>query len=90
MDTEATAQRPPLSNITKAAYAFGSVAFGLKAVALGAVMLFYNQVMGLSAIWVSSGIGAALIIDAVIDPMIGQISDMWRSRWGRRHPSSST
>ena len=86
MDTEATAQRPPLSNITKAAYAFGSVAFGLKAVALGAVMLFYNQVMGLSAIWVSSGIGAALIIDAVIDPMIGQISDMWRSRWGRRHP----
>ena len=40
----------------------------------------------LPVVWVSSGIGVALIIDAIVDPMIGQISDMWRSKWGRRHP----
>jgi Na+/melibiose symporter-like transporter len=64
----------------------GSVAYGLKGTALGVVMLFYNQVMGLPVTWVSIGIGIALIVDAIVDPMIGQISDMWRSKWGRRHP----
>src|SRR3546814_13186243 len=28
----------------------------------------------------------ALIIDAFLDPIIGQVSDNWRSKWGRRHP----
>ena len=25
-------------------------------------------------------------LDAVMDPLIGQVSDNFRSRWGRRHP----
>jgi Na+/melibiose symporter-like transporter len=28
----------------------------------------------------------ALIVDSVSDPLIGAMSDGWRSRWGRRHP----
>ncbi|OXE37615.1 MAG: hypothetical protein CGW95_00585 [Phenylobacterium zucineum] len=72
--------------LTKISYSIGSIAFGLKAVAIGVVMLFYNQVLGLPAVWVSMAIGAALIVDAVASPVIGQLSDMWRSRWGRRHP----
>lgn len=28
----------------------------------------------------------AITADAITDPMIGQISDRWHSRWGRRHP----
>ena len=28
----------------------------------------------------------ALVADALLDPVIGQVSDNWRSRWGRRHP----
>jgi len=71
---------------TKLAYSIGSIAFGLKAVAIGVVMLFYNQVLGLPAVWVSMAIGAALIVDAIASPVIGQLSDTWRSRWGRRHP----
>jgi Na+/melibiose symporter-like transporter len=78
--------RPPLSLMSKFSYAIGSVAFGLKAVAIGVVMLFYNQVMGLPAGWVSVALGIALIVDAFVSPLIGQISDMWRSKWGRRHP----
>jgi GPH family glycoside/pentoside/hexuronide:cation symporter len=74
------------SAISKVSYAIGAIAFGLKSVALGVVMLFYNQVMGLPAAWVSTVIGIALIVDAVVDPVIGQYSDTCRSRWGRRHP----
>jgi len=80
------ATRPPLSAFSKLAYSVGSIAFGLKAVAMGLLMLFYNQVMGLPAGWVSMGIGLALILDAIVGPVIGQVSDMWRSGWGRRHP----
>ena len=48
--TDASAPtRPPLSAWSKFAYSIGSVAFGLKAVAIGLVMLFYNQVIGLPA-----------------------------------------
>jgi Na+/melibiose symporter-like transporter len=78
--------RPPLSACSKLAYSVGSIAFGLKAVAMGLLMLFYNQVVGLPAGWVSMGIGLALILDAGVGPIIGQVSDMWRSPWGRRHP----
>lgn len=75
-----------VSAVTKAAYALSSIAFGLKTAALGVVMLFYNQVMGLPATWVSFAIGLALIVDAMASPLIGQASDTWRSAWGRRHP----
>jgi len=84
-DTD-TAIRPPLSFASKFSYSVGSAAYGLKGVALGAVMLYYNQVLGLPVIWVSQGIGVALIVDAIASPVVGQISDMWRSSWGRRHP----
>jgi len=75
-----------ISRVSKYSYAFGAVAFGLKGVALAQLMLFYNQVLGLPASWVSIVIGIALIVDAIVDPVIGQISDTWRSKWGRRHP----
>ena len=28
----------------------------------------------------------ALMFDSLLDPIMGQVSDNWRSRWGRRHP----
>ena len=34
----------------------------------------------------SFGIFVALLVDAIVDPWIGYISDHWHSRWGRRHP----
>ena len=84
MSYQAVSSRLPLR--TRLAYASGSAAFGLKAVAISIVMLFYNQVLGLPSVQVSVAIGFALIIDAVMSPIIGQMSDMWHSRWGRRHP----
>ena len=49
-------------------------------------MLFYNQVLGISAVLAGTAFLIASIVDAVSDPLIGAISDRFRSRWGRRHP----
>jgi GPH family glycoside/pentoside/hexuronide:cation symporter len=43
-------------------------------------------VVGLSASLVAGAILLALVADSLLDPMIGQVSDGLRSRWGRRHP----
>ncbi len=72
---------------TKLFYGFGSVAFGVKDNGFSyLLLLFYNQVMGLPATLVGLALMIALVFDAVIDPVIGQISDNLRSPWGRRHP----
>ncbi|MBS0361528.1 MAG: MFS transporter [Proteobacteria bacterium] len=72
---------------TKLIYGFGTVAFGTKDNGFSTFLLiFYNQVVGLPAATVGLAIMVALVTDAFLDPIVGQISDNWRSRWGRRHP----
>jgi Na+/melibiose symporter-like transporter len=71
----------------KVAYGFGSVAFGVKSNGFDYFFLiFYSQVMGVSAYLVSLALMIALMVDALSDPVIGYLSDNTRSRWGRRHP----
>jgi GPH family glycoside/pentoside/hexuronide:cation symporter len=80
-------KRPRLGLPTKLAYGLGSVAFGVKDAGFQTfLLLFYNQLIGLPSEWVSGAIALALIVDACVDPIVGQVSDHWRSRWGRRHP----
>jgi GPH family glycoside/pentoside/hexuronide:cation symporter len=72
---------------TKLAYGFGSVAYGVKNNGFDYfLLLFYSQVVGLDARLVGIAITAALVIDAISDPLVGYWSDNLRSRWGRRHP----
>lgn len=72
---------------TRLLYGSGMIAFGVKDHGFSALlMLFYNQVIGLPAAWVGSAIMIAMIADALLDPLLGQMSDNFRSRWGRRHP----
>ena len=69
------------------AYGFGAVAYGVKDAGFGTfLLLFYNQAVGLPSATVGLVIGAALLIDAFVDPAVGFASDRTRSRWGRRHP----
>ena len=78
---------PPLGFGTKLFYAVGSTATNLKLRALSTfLVIFYNQVVGLPPQMVGSILAIALIFDAVLDPLLGQFSDNFRSRWGRRHP----
>ena len=79
------ATRLPLT--TKLVYGVGTVAFGIKDNGFNALlMIYYNQVVGLPAAWVGAAIMIAMVLDAVVDPLVGQWSDSLRSRWGRRHP----
>lgn len=72
---------------TKLSFGFGSLAFGIKDQGFNTLlMLYYNQVIGLSAAYVGTAILIATLLDAVLDPLIGQASDHWRSKLGRRHP----
>ena len=81
------AEAPRLGLGTKAVYGFGSIAFGIKDGGFTVFLLFfYNQVLGLSATLVGLAIAIAILVDAVADPIIGEVSDNWRSRIGRRHP----
>lgn len=84
---QADGAQPPAGLGTKVVYGLGSVAFGTKDFGFSTFLLiFYSQVLGLPATLVSFAIMVALVSDAIFDPIIGQISDNWRSRLGRRHP----
>lgn len=72
---------------TKIFYAIGAIAYGIKENGFTVfLLLYYNQVVGLSASLVGTVIGFALIFDAMIDPLIGVLSDRTHTGWGRRHP----
>ncbi len=71
---------------TRLAYGFGAAAYGAKLQLFGLLLLFYNQLMGLPAATVSFVLAVSVVIDAVWDPIVGQLSDNTRSRLGRRHP----
>lgn len=73
--------------LVRLAYGFGAVAYGAKDNGFSYLLLFYyDQVLGLPGTWAGAALLLALLFDAVSDPVVGVLSDNWRSRWGRRHP----
>lgn len=86
-DAPTLGPRPRVGLGTKMLYGLGSVAFGIKDNGYRVfLLLFYNQVVGLKPLTVTMAIMIALFIDCLIDPIVGEMSDNWKSRWGRRHP----
>ena len=76
-----------VSLTSKLSYGIGQAAEGIKNNAFSLFLLFYYvQVHGLSASLAGVALFIALCFDAVSDPVVGYLSDSWRSRWGRRHP----
>lgn len=71
----------------KLAFGVGEMSEGIKNGAMASFLMFYySQVLGMSPAVAASAVGTAVIIDGLDDPVIGSISDHWKSRWGRRHP----
>jgi len=73
--------------ITKLSYGIGQLSDGVKQASFSTFLFFYyNQVLGLSGSLAGMAALLALMVDAITDPMVGQFSDRFHSRWGRRHP----
>ena len=73
--------------ITKLSYGVGQLSDGVKQASFSTFLFFYyNQVVGLSGSLAGMAALSALMVDAITDPMVGQLSDRFSSRWGRRHP----
>jgi Na+/melibiose symporter-like transporter len=49
-------------------------------------LLFYNQVLGMDAFFVSIALAIAIVFDAITDPLAASFSDNLKTRSGRRHP----
>ncbi len=71
---------------TKLAFSAGSLEEAIVGAAGIATMLFYNQVLGLSASLCGVVFLIASVVDGISDPIVGAFSDQFKSRWGRRHP----
>ncbi|MEL6415731.1 MAG: MFS transporter [Pseudomonadota bacterium] len=85
-DTATAAPHTP-GLLTRIAYGIGGAAGGIKNNGFDYVLLlFYSQVLGLSAVMVAAALWIALIFDAVSDPVVGYWSDNLKSKYGRRHP----
>lgn len=71
----------------KLGHGFGSVVYGVKDNGFSTLlMLFYNQALGLDAGMIGLILLIALLLDALIDPIVGYGSDKTHTRWGQRHP----
>ena len=86
-ENTSSAQVERLSLGTKLAFGSGAISEAVYHTLFNTfITIFYNQVIGLSNTLIGAAIMLALIGDAITDPVVGVMSDRWRSRHGRRHP----
>ena len=73
------ARKPSL--LTRIAYGIGGAASGVKNNGFEYfLLLYYSQVLGISASLVAGALFLALVVDAVSDPVVGYWSDNVRTR----------
>ncbi|MEE8399795.1 MAG: MFS transporter [Desulfobacterales bacterium] len=78
---------PAITTKIRWLYGLGAAAFGVKDNGFSYfLMIYYNQVLGMTASLAGLAILIAMIFDAISDPLVGWWSDNTHSRWGRRHP----
>jgi glycoside/pentoside/hexuronide:cation symporter, GPH family len=76
-----------LSVRTMIAFGLGQGGESLRTLGASTFLLFYyQQIIGLSGSLTALALSLSLIVDALIDPVVGALSDRTHTRWGRRHP----
>jgi GPH family glycoside/pentoside/hexuronide:cation symporter len=83
----APARGAPLSFCDKALFATGDVVDGTINFGIGVFIFYYlTAVCGLPGVLAGALLAVSTISDAIVDPLIGSISDNTRTRYGRRLP----
>lgn len=80
----AAEDRIPFSR--KIAYGLGAFVNNMLAAAVGGMLIILNLGFGMNPALVGLMSAIPRAVDAVIDPVMGFVSDMTHSRWGRRRP----
>ena len=86
MAEASTNRRRKLSIRTKVLFASGALQEAVVTAGGIATVLFYNQLLGVSPALVGTAFLIASVFDALSDPLVGAVTDRFRSKWGRRHP----
>ncbi|HLK26356.1 MAG TPA: MFS transporter [Caulobacteraceae bacterium] len=79
-------ERPALGLTTKLLYGVGAMGGSVKGRLSQFLLFFYQVLNGVPPLWISAALSVSLLIDALWDPVVGQLSDNTRTPWGRRHP----
>ncbi len=75
-----------ISFFQKVVYGLGSLCNNLLAAALGCMSIVLNLGLGMDPAWIGTIMSASRFTDALVDPVMGYVSDHTRSKWGRRRP----
>jgi Na+/melibiose symporter-like transporter len=76
----------PVGVFVKVVYGVGAVSDSIKTFSFTTFMLFYyTTVLGLPGSLLGTAMAVGLLWDAVVDPLIGHLSDRAKIRFGRRH-----
>ncbi len=79
--------RAPVGRIQMALYGLVNLPTSIVGLPIALyIPAFYSQNLGLSLAAVGALIALSRITDVVTDPLIGIVSDRWRTRFGRRKP----
>lgn len=84
-DRKSTLNRASLARIFGYGLGEGATSITMNGISNFA-MLYYTQVLGLSAAYAGIALSVTTFFDAITDPVMGHITDNTRSRFGRRHP----
>ncbi len=86
-EPEPEGEREKLSLGTKLVYGAPSIAGAAMAIPVAIhVNPFYSDTVLVPLAWVALASALARVLDAIIDPFVGWLSDHTHSRWGRRRP----
>ncbi len=78
---------PEVSLRRKLVFSIAEAAIGVKNASLNQFLLFfYADVVRLAPALVGTAIAVSRLWDALVDPVMGYLSDTARTRWGRRRP----
>ena len=84
--TTSVTKRKPIPLGQKVAFGVGMLANQMFPAALGIFMVILVQSLGMSPVLWGLIFFLPKLVDAVLDPLMGYISDRTQSRWGKRRP----